>query len=367
MRIGLIVPGGVDRSGEYRVIPALLALIRRLVRHHELDVFALHQEPAPGTWQLLGAQVRNVGAGHTTRRAVRSICARHALRRFDLLHALWSGSPGLVAVTAARLLRLPSVVHVAGGELLALRDIGYGGRLTWRGRLREALVLRLASAVTAASGSIIAAAGSLGVPARQVPLGVDLQWWPPRAPRRRAPGAPARLIHVASLNRVKDQPTLLRALRELREAGVDFTLEVVGEDTLNGQVQALTRELGLAAHVRYHGFLTQRELRPLVEAADLQLVSSRHEAGPFVLPEAAVAGVPTVGTAVGQLPEWAPEAALVSPVGDAAALARNAVAVLGDEELRLRLARAAYERAQRECADHTARCFEAIYAELTGR
>ena len=27
MRIALVVPGGVDRSGEYRVIPALLALI----------------------------------------------------------------------------------------------------------------------------------------------------------------------------------------------------------------------------------------------------------------------------------------------------------------------------------------------------
>ena len=136
---------------------------------------------------------------------------------------------------------------------------------------------------------------------------------------------------MASLNRVKDQPTLLRALRALRDAGVDFTLDVVGEDTLHGQVQALTRELGLAAQVRYHGFLTQRELRPLVEAADLQLVSSRHEAGPFVLLEAAVAGVPTVGTAVGQLADWAPEAALASPVGDAAALARNAVAVLADE------------------------------------
>ena len=33
----------------------------------------------------------------------------------------------------------------------------------------------------------------------------------------------------------------------------------------------------------------------------------------------------------------------------------------------MRLAQAAYERAQRECADHTARCFETIYTELTGR
>ena len=49
MKVALIVPGGVDRSGEVRVIPALLALIRRLAADHELHVFATHQEPTPGS------------------------------------------------------------------------------------------------------------------------------------------------------------------------------------------------------------------------------------------------------------------------------------------------------------------------------
>ena len=48
VKIALIVPGGVDRSGEVRVIPALLALIRRLAVTHELHVFATHQEPQAG-------------------------------------------------------------------------------------------------------------------------------------------------------------------------------------------------------------------------------------------------------------------------------------------------------------------------------
>jgi glycosyltransferase involved in cell wall biosynthesis len=364
MRIGLVVPGGVDPSGEYRVIPALLALIRRLVRHHDVRVFALYQQAQPGRWELLGAPVWNIGTRYTRIRGVRTICAQHRLRPLDVIHAIWSGGPGMVAVAAARILGIPSLVHVAGGELAAVPAIGYGGRLTWKGRVREAAVLRGATQVSAASGPIIATLAALGITAQHVPLGVDLDIWPPRAPLRRSAGQPARLIHVASLNRVKDQPTLLRALAALREWGVDFEMHVVGEDTLGGEIQALAERLGLLGRVRFEGFLPQRSLRPLVEAADVMVMSSRHEAGPLVLHEAAVVGVPTVGTAVGQIADWAPQAALAAPVGEPIMLARQVAALLGDEDLRLRIAHEAWTRATREDADSTARGFESIYESL---
>ena len=60
IKIALVVPGGVDRSGEYRVIPALLALIKRLALEDEIHVFALAQETVPGSWDLLGARVHNM-------------------------------------------------------------------------------------------------------------------------------------------------------------------------------------------------------------------------------------------------------------------------------------------------------------------
>lgn len=367
MRIALVVPGGVDRSGEYRVIPALIALIRRLTLHDEVHVLALRQEDSVGDWNLAGARIHNVGSRRTRLLAVRSICEMHRSSHFALVHAIWSGACGQIAVAAAALLGIPSLIHVAGGELVALPEIGYGGRLRWRGRMSEGLVLRTASAITAASAPVIEMISRLGLTAERVPLGVDLDSWPARPPVRRPVGRPARLVHVASLNRVKDQTTLLRALAALMERRVDFEMDLVGEDTLEGEVQRLAVQLGLTARVRFHGFLTRRRVRPIVEAADLMVISSRHETGPVAVLEAAVAGVPVIGTPVGHIAEWAPSAAMSVPVGDWASMADAIVRLLDDDELRLGIAREAQQRALAEDADYTAERFRALYTRLTHR
>ncbi len=369
MKIALVVPGGVDRGGERRVIPALLALLKRLALRHEVHVYALRQESAPGDWPLLGAQVHNIG-GRSARlgplRAVAAIRAEHRSAPFDLVHAIWSGPCGAAAVAAATLLRRPSAVHLAGGELVALPAIGYGGRQRWRDRLREALVLRGATALTAASAAMLEQLGALGHVGRRLPLGVDLDTWPAQAPLPREPGTPLCIVHVGSLNRVKDQGTLLMAVARLAGMDVDFELDIVGEDTLAGEVQALAQRLGLMPRTRFHGFLTRTQLRPVLARAQLHLMSSRHEAGPLAVLEAAVLGVPSVGTAVGHLAEWAPQAALAVAPGDAGGLALAMARLASDEALRLRLAHEAQRRALAEDANHTAALVEALYAELAG-
>jgi glycosyltransferase involved in cell wall biosynthesis len=367
MRIALVVPGGVDRSGEQRVIPALLALVKRLATRHDVHVYALRQEPEPGDWPLLGATVHNVGGRHPRLgqlRAVAAIRAAHRVAPFDLVHAIFSGPPGTVAVAAARWLRLPSIVHLTAGELVALPDIGYGGALRWRGRVRERLVLRGATAITATSDPILEELAAVGLAGQRVPLGVDLDTWPAQPPRRRDPGAPLRLVHVASLNPVKDQSTLLHAIALLARLGIAFHLDVVGEDTLGGRIQLLADALGLAHRVTFHGFLTRSQAWPVLARADVHLVASRHEAGPMSLLEAAVVGLPTVGTRVGHVAEWAPHAALAVAVGDADALGRAIVRVAQDEDLRLRLAHEAQRRARLEDADHTFALVESLYGRL---
>jgi glycosyltransferase involved in cell wall biosynthesis len=346
------------------VIPALLWLIERLARAHDVRVFALRQEPRPAQWPLHGATIENVGQPCAVLRALAAIRRQHARTPFDLVHAFWGGACALAGVAAARSLRIPSLVHLAGGELVALREIGYGGRLRLHRRAIDWWPLRNTNIITAASEPIIVQAAALGFSARRVPLGVDLDAWPALPPRARNLNAPARLIQVASLNRVKDQHTLLGAMERLAARHVEFHLDVVGEDTLNGEIQRLTARLGLAARVKFHGFLTQRQLRPLVEAAHLNVVSSRHEAGPLVVLEAAVASVPTVGTLVGHIAEWAPHAALGVPVGDAALMAAAIARLLENDAARLAMAFAANKCALEEDAEFTARRFAEAYLAL---
>jgi hypothetical protein len=110
---------------------------------------------------------------------------------FDLVHAIFSGSCSLIAVAAAKLLRLPSLVHVAGGELVALHEIDYGGRRLWKGQFCGAVVLRRADVITA-SAPIIESLQALGLKAQRVSLGVDLQAWPPLAQREAGAAGPRR-------------------------------------------------------------------------------------------------------------------------------------------------------------------------------
>jgi glycosyltransferase involved in cell wall biosynthesis len=147
---------------------------------------------------------------------------------------------------------------------------------------------------------------------------------------------------------------------------VRFTLDVVGGDTLGGAVQRLAGEMGLNDLVHFHPFVPHHELRASVDGADLLVATSRHEGGSEVFLEAAIAGVPAAGTAVGHLAEYAPHAAAAVPVGDHAALAREIARLLDDDDARMRMAARAQERALAEDADFTAREILAIYAELAG-
>ncbi|HEX9108421.1 MAG TPA: glycosyltransferase family 4 protein [Longimicrobiales bacterium] len=367
MKVALLVPGGVDRSGTERVIPCLLWQIERLAAAGvELHVFAHAQEPRPGRWPLLGAEVHNAGRRPRRARMLAQLLAEHRRGRFDVLHAVWAAPSGVVAAAAGALTGAPVLLHLTGGDLTSIPEIGYGVRVRARGRAWLRLALAGADRVTVPSGYVLRQAAGLGIAAERLPFGVALDSWRPRipAPREAPRPGPARVLHVGSLNRVKDQGTLLRAAARLRELGVAFQLDVAGEDTLGGEVQRLAHDLGLGDVVRFHGFLPQQLLRPLMEAADVLVVSSRHEADPIVALEAAVAGVPVVGTAVGHLVEWAPEAALVVPVGDAAGLADAVAALLADERRRLRVAMAARARAMVEDADWTASRLLALYAEL---
>lgn len=345
------------------MVPCLLWMIERIARVHDVHVFALRQEPRPSRYELLGAHVHNIGARPQAARAFHAIVAEHNRKPFDVLHAVWAVPQGVVAGLAGRVLRRPVLLHLTGGDLASVPALSYGVLRTRLGRVQLQIAAALAACVTVPSVAMLESALRRGIPAERLPYGVCREHWPLIRPHSRVEPV-ARLLHVASLNRIKDQRTLLRAARYLRDWGVSFRLDIVGEDTLGGEVQAFAAELGLAELVTFHGFVPQAELQPLMRRAHLLLMSSRHEADPIVLLEAAMAGIPTVGTAVGHLRTWAPAAAVAVPVGDARALAESAASLLADETWRLEVARAAQAIASTEDADWTAQRILEIYDDL---
>jgi len=154
-------------------------------------------------------------------------------------------------------------------------------------------------------------------------------------------------------------------VKRLLDRGLPVTLDVAGEDTLGGAVQAEAARLGLAETVVFHGRLPTARLRPLLAAADLFLLSSRHEAGPVAVVEAAACAVPTVGTAVGHVAEGSPVRSLAVPVGDDAALAEAAASLLFDAGRRRAMGEAARAWAREHRATVAAERFAAIYGEVS--
>jgi glycosyltransferase involved in cell wall biosynthesis len=283
--------------------------------------------------------------------------------RFNIVHAFWLRAAGSLAVAAGQWLGVPVVVSVGGGELVWMPEIGYGGQTNWLAKLETAFVTRRADAVTAPSRQSLQPLAARRRDAQWLPWSVDTRHF--EAPVERPPGPPWHLLHVASLNPVKDQATLLRALRIVVDRCQGVRLDIIGEDTLNGSIERLAAELKLTGAVRFHGFVPQEEIAAFYRRAHLLVQSSQHESMGAVVLEAAAAGVPTVGTAVGLVAELAPSAGLAAPVGDAQTLADAILSLLQDPERRERLGRAAQAFVRRHDADWTAAEFERIYARLS--
>jgi glycosyltransferase involved in cell wall biosynthesis len=367
MRIVLVVPGGVDPPGGERIIPFVHDLVRRLSAEHHVRVLAIGHDPTPGTWQLFDAQVVNLPIGEHSKADVARVLLevrRHAGHGGtpDVVHALWANLPGLAASTVGRRLGAAVVVSVGGGELASLPEIGYGGGLSGGTRTLARTSIRLAHAVTVATEWMRRHVADEGGRVHEViPLGADTAVFRPATSFD-----PHHLVHVGSLNRVKDQDLLLRGVAERLATAPHTRLTMVGADTLDGHHRRLADELGIADRVTFTGWLPPTEVAEVLRTAAWHVLTSHHDAGPLAVVEAAACGVPTVGTPVGHVADWAarPEPAAItidhrSPIGVAEALARAT-----SPGVRERVAPRALAWATAHDADATAAAFLHLYRRL---
>ncbi len=138
------------------------------------------------------------------------------------------------------------------------------------------------------------------------------------------------LACVARFHPVKDHATLLRAFAAVAAARDNVDLLLVGDGPLRGELERLTRQLGIQSRVRFLG--VRSDVPDLLRAVDLFTLTSVSEAASLTLLEAMASFLPVVVTAVGGNPEIVrhEKEGLLVPRADAPATAAALLRLLGD-------------------------------------
>jgi glycosyltransferase involved in cell wall biosynthesis len=319
-----------DRPRPVGDIAAVLRL-RRLLRQADLDVVHAH----------------GLRAG---------ALAALALRPSSAIRLLGIGPPDAAGPGDKRLgvlrpgTRPPRARQVGGGRPALLVTVHNAPPDTRRAAAVYARLERLvggeADAVLGVSADLCARMRRLGaheVRAAVVAAPAAAQPGPADLPDLRAGGRPV-VLAAGRLARQKGFGVLIEAAACWRDRRPEPVILIAGDGPLAAELAGLARDVGVDARL----LGVRHDVPALLAAADVFVLPSNWEGQPLVLQEALRAGRPIVAADVGGIPALTgPDAALLVPPGDAAALAEAVLAVLDDRELAGRLAKAALERAGR--------------------
>lgn len=232
-------------------------------------------------------------------------------------------------------------------------------------RRRRGRVLKWITSVPLAAHVAVGAASArdlrtfFGVPARRIRVirnGVpDIDVVPHAFGRRPVIGSAARLEDQKALD------ILVAALAEIP----DTLLVLVGDGERRPDLERAAAEHGVADRVDFLGW--QDDARPFIAGFDVFVLPSRDESFPLSIVEAMLAGTPVVATDVGSVAEAVVDGrtGLLVRAGDRHALAEAVRKLLGDDDLRERLAAEGQRHARRHfTANAMAHAYDRLWSEV---
>ena len=265
-------------------------------------------------------------------------------------HTAKAGAVGRIAAVLARVPDPPVIVHTFHGHVLR----GYfGPARTAAFREVERTLARRTDRLIAVSPEVRDELVAEGIaPASRfevVRLGLDLDRRAAAEPveaqaLRDRLGVPDGAVLISWLGRmthIKRVEDLLAAFALVRARGVDAHLALAGDGPLRGELEALSRELGLDGRAHFLGM--QKDVAPVYGASDIVALTSANEGTPVSLIEALAAGTASISTDVGGVSDVIrdEETGLLVPAGDVGAIAGALERLAVDGALRGRLAVAA--------------------------
>ncbi|MCZ7595001.1 MAG: glycosyltransferase family 4 protein [Hyphomicrobium sp.] len=297
-----------------------------------------------------------------TSRAVRDIARR---LHVDVLHG-HGAKGGAYARLAARELRLD-------GRNMATFYTPHGGSLHYKlsspqGILYAAIekfLVRYTDGLIFESDFIRRVynrkVGARGVPERVIPNALQPGDFAPHQPNTDA----ADFLFIGELRQLKGVDVLLQAIARLA-ALRPVRAVIVGAGPDATAFKALAHQLGLDAVVDFRDAMPARAAFALGRSL---VVPSRAESMPYIVLEAAAAGIPLLATNVGGIPEIVNGTGTpLMPPGDAEALARAMQGFLDDPEgAKARAERLKTAVAERFTVARAADEVLAFYAERLGR
>jgi len=256
------------------------------------------------------------------------------------------------AIWVARLRGVPVVVNYRGGE---------AANFLASSRRNVAWSLRQTARLIVPSGFLQQVFGQYGLAAHIVPNIVDLQRFRPAA--HALAGAPHLLV-ARNLEAIYDNATALHAFALVQQVHPLARLTVAGTGPELSALQALAKDLGIAAQVDFAGRLDRDAMAERLRHSTVALNPSRVDNTPNSVLEALASGVPVVSTNVGGVPFLVEHGstALLVPPGDATAMADEVLRLLRDPALSAQLAANGLREVQRYTWAAVAPCLGQVYA-----
>ncbi len=154
------------------------------------------------------------------------------------------------------------------------------------------------------------------------------------------------LVGLGELRPVKAFDVLIAALATLKASGRCVTATIAGEGPLDAELKGLAERLNVADQVRFVG---HRHARAAFAMGRTMVIPSRAESLPYVVLEAAAAGLPMIATRVGGIPEiFGPEGVHLIAPDDVGALTAAISAALDAPERVRHVAQAVRSRVRNE-------------------
>ncbi|MEX2160743.1 MAG: glycosyltransferase family 4 protein [Anaerolineales bacterium] len=154
------------------------------------------------------------------------------------------------------------------------------------------------------------------------------------------------LITVGRLTIQKGHTYLLDAIAQMAPRHPELRFAFAGEGPLRAELEAKAQQLGISKSILWLGI--REDIGDLLSAADVFVQPSLWEGLSRALLEALFVGLPVLSTNVEGVTDVVEDgkSALLIPAGDVPALAKAMERMVGDAELRKRLARAGQEKAK---------------------